>query len=84
MPSQSGVVIFPSAGAGASTVANWSANLLVTVTFLSLITAVGKSWTFWIYAIFAGLAVVFVARFVPETRGRPLESIDRYWTEGRR
>jgi MFS transporter, SP family, galactose:H+ symporter len=80
--------VFPNrlrgAGASASSVANWSANLLITVTFLSLITAVGKSWTFWIYAIFAALAVVFIARFVPETRGRPLESIDRYWTEGRR
>ena len=80
--------VFPNrlrgAGASAATVANWSANLLVTVTFLSLITAVGKSWTFWIYAIFAGLAIIFVARFVPETRGRPLESIDKYWTDGRR
>ena len=64
--------------------ANWSANLLITVTFLSLIGAVGKSWTFWIYAIFAGLAIIFVYRFVPETKGRPLENIDRYWTEGHR
>ncbi len=80
--------VFPNrlrgAGASAATVANWSANLLITVTFLSLITAVGKSWTFWIYAIFAAVAVVFIARFVPETRGRRLESIDRYWTEGHR
>jgi MFS transporter, SP family, galactose:H+ symporter len=80
--------VFPNrlrgAGASASTVANWSANLLITVTFLSLINVVGKSWTFWIYAIFAALAIVFIARFVPETRGRRLESIDRYWTEGRR
>jgi MFS family permease len=80
--------VFPNrlrgAGASASTVANWSANLLITVTFLSLINAVGKTWTFWIYAIFAALAIVFVARFVPETRGRPLESIDQYWTQGRR
>jgi SP family galactose:H+ symporter-like MFS transporter len=70
------------AGASAATVANWSANLLISITFLSLINAVGKSWTFWIYAIFAGLAIVFIWRFVPETKGRPLESIDRYWTEG--
>jgi len=70
------------AGASAATVANWSANLLISITFLSLINAVGKSWTFWIYAIFAALAIVFVWRFVPETKGRPLESIDRYWTNG--
>jgi SP family galactose:H+ symporter-like MFS transporter len=80
--------VFPNrlrgAGASASTVANWSANLLVTVTFLSMISAIGKSWTFWVYAIFAGLAILFVARFVPETRGRPLESIDEYWTQGHR
>jgi SP family galactose:H+ symporter-like MFS transporter len=80
--------VFPNrlraAGASAATVANWSANLLVSVTFLSLISAVGKPWTFWIYAIFAALAVVFVWRFVPETKGRPLEHIDRYWTEGHR
>lgn len=80
--------VFPNrlrgAGASAATVANWSANLLVSVTFLSLINAVGKSWTFWIYAIFAALAIVFVWRFVPETKGRRLESIDKYWTQGRR
>jgi MFS transporter, SP family, galactose:H+ symporter len=72
------------AGASAATVANWSANLLISITFLSLISAVGKSWTFWIYGIFAALAIVFVWRCVPETKGRPLESIDRYWTQGHR
>jgi MFS transporter, SP family, galactose:H+ symporter len=80
--------VFPNrlraAGASAATVANWGANLLISVTFLSLINAVGKSWTFWIYAIFAALAIVFVWRFVPETKGRPLEHIDSYWTQGRR
>jgi len=80
--------VFPNrlraAGASASTVANWGANLLVSVTFLSLINVVGKPWTFWIYAIFAALAVVFVWRFVPETKGHPLEHIDAYWTQGRR
>ncbi len=39
----------------------------------------GTSWR----TIFAALAIVFIRRFVPETKGRPLEHIDRYWTEGR-
>ena len=80
--------VFPNrlraAGASAATVSNWSANLLVSVTFLSLITAIGKAWTFWLYAIMAGLAIVFVFFFVPETKGRPLEHIDKYWTDGHR
>lgn len=79
--------VFPNrlrgAGASAATVANWSANLLITVTFLSLINAIGKSWTFWLYAILTGLALVFVALCVPETKGRPLEQIDSYWEHGR-
>ncbi|MGD0197125.1 MAG: MFS transporter [Solirubrobacteraceae bacterium] len=80
--------VFPNrlrgAGASACTVANGSANLLVTVTFLSLISAIGKSWTFWLYGIMAGVAIVFVAMRVPETKGHPLEDIDSYWREGRR
>jgi MFS transporter, SP family, galactose:H+ symporter len=80
--------VFPNqlraAGASAASVANWGANLLISVTFLSMISALGKSWTFWVYAIFAGLAIIFVWRRVPETKGRPLEHIDKYWTNGRR
>jgi MFS transporter, SP family, galactose:H+ symporter len=80
--------VFPNklsaAGASAATAANWSANLLITVTFLSLIDAAGKPWTSWIYAIFGGLAIIFIWRFVPETKGRPLEHIDTYWTQGQR
>ncbi|HLI59948.1 MAG TPA: sugar porter family MFS transporter [Solirubrobacteraceae bacterium] len=74
---------FRGIGASACTVSNWGANLLVTVTFLSMISAIGKSWTFWVYAILAGLAILFVWRRVPETKGRPLELIDAYWTHDR-
>lgn len=66
-------------GASYATVANWSADLLITVTFLSLIKDVGKDVTFWIYAGFAALAVVFVWAWVPETKGRSLEEIASYW-----
>jgi sugar porter (SP) family MFS transporter len=71
-------------GASWSSVANWSANLVVTVTYLTMIADIGKSWTFWTYAIVGLLAIVFVRFFVPETKARPLEDIEEYWTGGQR
>jgi sugar porter (SP) family MFS transporter len=70
-------------GASAATVANWSANLVVTLTFLTAVNGLGKDVVFWIYAGFAALGLVFVRFCVPETQGRPLEDIDEYWTHGR-
>ncbi len=39
---------------------------------------------FWIYAGFAALGLVFIRLRVLETKDRPLEDIDEYWTQGRR
>lgn len=79
--------IFPNRlrGIGSSFAAtsNWAANLLVSVTFLSLIGLVGKSVTFWIYAAFGVLALIFAWFLVPETKGKPLEQIEEYWKNGR-
>jgi MFS family permease len=71
-------------GASWSSVANWSANLLVTVTYLTMIADIGKSWTFWTYAIVGVLALAFVRFCVPETKARPLEDIEDYWVSGQR
>jgi MFS transporter, SP family, galactose:H+ symporter len=71
-------------GASWSSVANWSANLLVTVTYLTMIADIGKSWTFWTYAIVGVLALTFVRFCVPETKARPLEDIEDYWVSGQR
>jgi sugar porter (SP) family MFS transporter len=68
---------FRSHAMAASTVANWSANFLVSYFFLSFVGWVGKSGTFWIYA---GLGVAATAFFwvkVPETKGRSLEEVER-------
>jgi SP family galactose:H+ symporter-like MFS transporter len=70
-------------GASAATVANWSANLLVSLTFLTLINALGKDIVFWIYACFAAVGLVFVRLWVPETKGHTLEEVDVYWTHER-
>ncbi len=78
--------VFPTRlrGLGASwcTVANWSANLLVTATYLTMISDIGKDWTFWTYGIVGVASIVFVRFFVPETKARPLEDIEQYWVDG--
>lgn len=77
--------IYPFAVRGASmsvaTVANWVANLVVALTFLTLFDLIGRPGTFWLYAILCVVAIGFVFRFVPETKGRSLEEISRIWSE---
>jgi SP family galactose:H+ symporter-like MFS transporter len=62
-----------------ATVANWGANLVVAMTFLTLVQFAGRPGTFWIYAVIGVVALVFIHRFVPETKGRSLEEIERHW-----
>jgi len=64
---------------GVATMANWGSNLLVALTFLSLLRALGRPWTFWLYALVGVVAWVFVLRMVPETKGKTLEQIEADW-----
>jgi sugar porter (SP) family MFS transporter len=72
--------IFPAharaAGASAATAVNWLWNFVVGLTFLPVATAIGQGETFWIFAGVCALGLVFVNRFVPETKGRTLAEID--------
>ena len=58
------------------TVANWSFNFLVSFTFLSLVSAITRAWTFWLYAAIGIAAFAFFSLRVPETRDRSLEEIE--------
>ena len=60
-----------------STVANWSANFLVSSFFLSLVAAITSQGTFWLYAAFGVLALIYFIFRVPETKDRTLEQIER-------
>ncbi|HEY5256143.1 MAG TPA: MFS transporter, partial [Acidobacteriaceae bacterium] len=64
---------------GVATMMNWGSNLIVALTFLSLLHSMGRSATFWLYAVIGILAWFFVYRLVPETKGRTLEQIDAEW-----
>jgi MFS family permease len=72
--------IFPLALRGramsAATVANWGFNLIVSVTFLDLVAAIGSAGAFLAYAVLSLGALAFVAAMVPETKGHSLEEIE--------
>lgn len=55
--------------------AQWLANWLVTVTFPDLLAFGGPSMAYAVYAIFAGISIFFVMRYIFETKGRTLEQM---------
>lgn len=63
-------------GASIGAFSHWFFDLLVTISTLTLISLLGTSGAFWLYAIISTLAVFFIIRYVPETKGRSLEEIE--------
>ena len=74
---------------GIAVAAQWAANLLVSWTFKILDGNSGLNalfnhgFAYWIYGAMSILAAIFVARYVPETKGRSLEAIQDLWGPGR-
>lgn len=66
------------------TVTNWVMNLLVAVTFLSLVSFIGQAFTFWLYGLIAIGAWIFFYKLVPETKGKTLEEIEAIWRKGKK
>jgi SP family galactose:H+ symporter-like MFS transporter len=63
---------------------NWLFNFLIAQTFLSLVKFMGSAGVFLLFAIFSILALIFVRRFVPETKGKSLEEIELQFAKSRR
>lgn len=68
-----------SKAAGIGTMANWTFNFIVSLTFLLLIEALGRSGAFWFYAAIGLVTLWFCWKFVPETKGKRLEEIQAYF-----
>lgn len=64
---------------GVAATFNWGSNLLVSLTFLTLLQMIGATRTFWLYGVFAIGAWIFSYYLVPETKGRTLEEIEAFW-----
>lgn len=66
---------------GMSATVCWVSNLIVSQTFLSIADAVGTGQTFLIFAGIAVLAFLFVAVYVPETKGLTFDEVELIWKE---
>jgi SP family arabinose:H+ symporter-like MFS transporter len=58
----------------------WIANALVVLFFPLAFNQIGKAITFGFLAVMAFAQALFAWLFVPETKGKPLEEIEQFWT----
>ncbi len=59
-----------------ASMANWGANFVVTISFLTLLSAIGGTGVFALFAFLTLVAIWFFIRRVPETKGRSLQAIE--------
>ena len=60
-----------------ASMANWAANFVVTISFLSLLSAVGGDGACFLFGFLTLVALAYFWRKVPETKGRSLQEIER-------
>jgi sugar porter (SP) family MFS transporter len=70
-------------GVALATAANWGSAWLVSQFFLTITDGIGQAATFWMFAGFAVLALVWITLRVPETKGRTLEEIEASFAAAR-
>ncbi len=80
--------IFPNSIRGALSIAvaaQWIANWIVSLTFpilndnVWLTEKFNHGFAYWIYGIMSIISAIFMWKFVPETKGKTLESMEQLW-----
>jgi sugar porter (SP) family MFS transporter len=75
--------IFPTRMRGSAmaiaTVALWVADFAVTLSFPVIADRLDQTTAFWFYALMCAIDLVFMIFFLPETKGKTLEEIERRW-----
>jgi sugar porter (SP) family MFS transporter len=70
-----------SRAASLGTMANWTSNFVISLTFLPLIDLLGRTGAFWSYAAVGLFTLWFCWKLVPETKGKELEEIEAIFKE---
>ncbi len=77
--------IFPNAirarAMGISIMVMWISDAIVGQLTPILLASWGARYTFWLFAFFCAIAFFVVLGFLPETKGKPLEEIEKFWIE---
>lgn len=63
-------------GSAAGSITHWTLDMVIAFTVLTLINTITETGTFWLYAAFGLIGILFFYRVVPETKGRSLEEIE--------
>lgn len=64
---------------GISIMVMWVADALVGQLTAIMLREIGISYTFWFFAFFCVIAFITVYRLLPETKGKSLEEIEKFW-----
>lgn len=78
--------VFPlevrSVGMSIGSLAHWGFNAIISFTFLSLVNSIGIATTFWFYAAVCIGGLIWGWYYIPETKGKTLEQIEKHWRGG--
>ncbi|HJO93837.1 MAG TPA: sugar porter family MFS transporter [Victivallales bacterium] len=67
-----------------ATAANWIGSFFVAQLTLTFMGILGPGWTFIMFAVIGVLTIIFTYMFVPETKGIPLEEIEKALLSGKK
>lgn len=69
-------------GGGIAAVSNWTSNLIVSETFLTLTEHLGSAGTFLLFAGFSLTGLIFIFFLVPETKGLQFGEVEKLLEKG--
>lgn len=69
-------------GMSIGSLAHWGFNAIIAFTFLKLVNGIGIASTFWLYSIICIIGLIWGWYFIPETKGKSLEDIEKHWRNG--
>ncbi|MCK5457156.1 MAG: MFS transporter, partial [Melioribacteraceae bacterium] len=64
-----------------ATFANWGTNFITAFIFPWYVATIGMNAGFFTFAAMCLIATLFFYKYVPETKGKSLEEIERYWKQ---